>query len=67
MMFGMTLLDYVPPFVLILMAILAAGMLYFVPAPTSQIKVECDTINRLVLDGKPYICHPMPEGTGHHD
>ena len=60
-------IDYIPPIVLAILLLLAVGLLYFMPASLAPVKEKCDTINRLVLDGKPYICHPMPEGTGHHD
>ena len=34
---------------------------------SDSMQIDCDVANRTVIHGKPYICHPMPEGTGHHD
>ena len=54
------------PFGAVVMAALVSAFvaLWIQEAETAD---RCDLANRLVLDGKPYICHPMPEGTGHHD
>ena len=61
------MMDKGSPLVLFIAILLMAAYTLGGVLKNDEIADDCKVVNRTVIYGKPYICHPMPEGTGHHD